>query len=304
MKYRILFSIIILILFNCSLWAEKLQVEYLEGILEAKTGKNWVKLYTDDWVDTGTLVRLSRDSLVELNSGDIRITLVKPGVYDLADILKQTQSADTYGLDSMISMKLKTMISEASEEGQESNMGVRANEASNNFDDDVTAELFELANEEMKKGNYDKAIRLFHNAVDAAATMDPDADSIHMFHYYIGYCYYQKGEDTKALSFLMKIDVDDEIPYYSDYVLLYGKLLMKSFAYNDAVTLFKEYLTKNKNDNTLILQDVYYLISVCYIYLDTIPEALIHLKKVESLDPGSEVGKKAREIIKKLEKST
>lgn len=303
MKRRILFSILIFIVLGCSLWAEKLRVEYLEGTLEAKEGKNWVELFTDDLIDSNSVVRLSPESLVELSGGKTIITLMKPGIYNLADILKQARNSDSYGFDSMVTMKLKAIIDETAEDGQETNMGVRANAVEDYIDDDVIQELFDLADEEMKKENYDKAIRLFKDAIDAVEITDPGADSMHMFYYYIGYCHSQKGEDTKALSYLIKIDVDTEAPYYADYVLLYGKLLIKSFAYSDAIILFTDYISKNKNNKSPILQDVYYLVSICYINLETIPEALIHLKKAEDLAPGSEVGRKARDIINKLEKS-
>lgn len=301
MKQVILFLVILFLLWGNALWAEKLLVEYLEGMLEAKKGKTWIEVFTDDFIDADAMIRLAPDSLVELFGDNTRITLIKPGIYNIAEIIKATRDVDSYGLDSIISMKLKTIIDDAGE-GQESNMGVRANKVTEYIGDDIVQDMFDLAEEEMKKENYDKAIRLFKDTINAVEVTDPGAESIQMFQYYIGYCHFRKGEDTQAMSFLMKIDVDPYAPYYTDYVLLYGKLLMKSLAYTDAITLFNGYIAKNKNEETLFLQDVYYLISICYINQDMLPEALHHLKKAEKLDPESEVGQKVHNIIKKLER--
>jgi tetratricopeptide (TPR) repeat protein len=300
MKQGIFFLIIIFLLGGI-LGAETLYVEYLEGTLEIKKGKSWIELFTDDMINADAVIRLSPKSLVELTGENTSITLMKEGVYQLADLIKETETMDSYGLDNMISMKLKTIVEETGA-GQESNMGIRAKEVEDYIGDKIIEDLYKLADAELKKGSYDNAIRLFTNAIEAAETTDPWAPSIQMFHYYIGYCYFQKGEETKALSRLMNIDVDNDAPYYTDYVLLYGKLLMKSFAYDDALVLFNKFLSGKKSEESPVLQDIYYLISLCHINLDTEADALTYLKKAKKLDPSSEVGKKAEDIIKILEK--
>ena len=240
---------------------------------------------------------------MELAGKNTRISLVRAGVYELTDIVNQARDSDSYGLDTLISLKIKALIDESTEQNQESSFGGRAFEVAEYIDDNNIQLLFKLGMEKLKKEKYDDAIRLFNNSIDYAESIDPDDDSINMFHYYISYCYFKKGKEIKALSMLMKIDIDPDAPYYADYVLLYGKLLIKGFAFNDAINLFKEYVIEYTDNSSPVMQDIYFLISVCYIRLENDTDAIDYLQKAEAINPGSELGRKAHNTIEELEKT-
>jgi len=275
--------------------ADEFFIDYLEGNLEIKEGSKWIELNEDDSIDISAVLRLEKESMAELSGGNINITLIKPGTYVLEQIVKETQKAASYGIDDILSLKLAAIADDSSDDSGSASMGVRAANMDEELDfigDEIIQNIFKVAKKRIEEGKFKDAISLLDEAYELG---DLTIESILL--YYIGYCYSNLGSEVQAISYLQDVDADSDVPFYSDYVILYGSLLMKSFAYSDALALFSDYIKNMEQSDSQEMQQVYYLASLCYIYTDDVDRAAVYLSKAEKINPESATGKKAQVLL-------
>jgi len=71
----------------CSLIALPLSVSFLEGAVELKTASSWTEIHEGDQIDSASSIRLSKDSFIELVTGNRKIVLSSEGTYSLTRVL-------------------------------------------------------------------------------------------------------------------------------------------------------------------------------------------------------------------------
>jgi tetratricopeptide (TPR) repeat protein len=289
----------LLVVFNFPLLAEDFLIDYLEGELEKKEGSKWVELFEADTVESNAIIRLKDDSMVELSGDDLNITLIRPGTYNLEQITKDSRKSDSYGLDDIVSSKFAALSKDLKDEKTEGGvMGVRAAKIEDEVDfigDEIIENLFIISKQKMSDGDYEGAISLLNDALDWGTD---ENESILL--YYIGFCYSNLGFEALAISYLMDVDIDSDMPFYADYVFLFGSLLMKSYAHEDALALFLDYLDKSTKDDSFEYQTIHYLTALCYIQLDNSKEAEKFLKMTKQINQNTDTGKKAASLLRNL----
>lgn len=286
-------------IFTISLFAEGVIIDYIEGVVEKKEGAKWIELFEDDEIDIKSVIRLKNKSMAELSGDDISITLIQPGTYNLKDIIEKSRKTNSYGIDEIVSSKFAALIEDSGDKETEGSvMGVRAANIEEEVDfigDDIIANIFRTAKKKIAEKDYNKAIALLKDAYDWA-----NEDNENILLYYIGFCYAKLQKEALAFTYLRDVKNKPDMPFYADYVILYGSLLMKSFAYEEALALFLDYIRQVPQVKTLEYQDIYYLSALCYIHLNNTEKTIAYLKKAKDLISDSETGKKAVSLLKEF----
>jgi tetratricopeptide (TPR) repeat protein len=287
--------LLLLILAALPLAAEELVIEYLEGILEVKSGSRWEELDIGDTVSENTVIRLSRKGFAELTSGNVTVTLTKEGTYNTADLLQSSRAVSAFNVKKVVSSKLKKLMSP--DQGKEAaTMGVRG---ASQDDEELTwieegAEYLAQGRELLLQEEYEAAIEVFLEGADFAFSEDEAWEYL----YYAAYAYAQTGNIVDALRLLADMDPDSAVPIFTDYVLLKGQLYIESLSFEEALELFDRYLENPDRGETTQL--VHFLSAVCLQGLDRKPDALKSLEAAYAIDRSSEYGRAAKEMLDKL----
>ena len=294
MKTALVVSLLILAL-SLPLGAQELLIEYLEGTLELKEGAGWVELYIGDSVPPGSLIRLGANGFAELSGGGVTINLSEDGTYNTENLLKSGQKVAAWNLGGVVNSKLSKLLSGGGE-GQTAVMGVRgaAQEGEELTWVEEGAEYLEEGKRLLAEGHVDEAIAKLKEGAEWAFTEDERTAYL----FYTAYGHFLKGESAVSLIMLEDMRVDSSFDFFTDYVLLKGKLLIDSLAFEDALALFGEYLKHPDMGETT--QVVYYLSAVCYQGLDRGAQARQNLEDAYKIDPSSEYGRAARQMMGSL----
>ena len=228
MKKTITFVLSLIIFCVTPLVSEELTIEYLDGFLDIKDGEDWIELYIGDIVTDEDTVRLDVDSVAELVKGSEKLTLVREGIYLIADLLNRSGQQRSVGLASVIGKKISTIVSGEGGQTQSAVMGVRGAEQKDEVQwmSSDTEELIESGKTHLEEGNLDDAIAAFEEAFDFA---DESEESEVLF--YLGYAYANIGELPNAIDYLDFVEPDPETDFYPDLILLKGQLLTEVFAH-------------------------------------------------------------------------
>ena len=275
--------------------AEELLIEYLEGTLELKEGSGWVELYIGDTIPQSSFVRLSDNGFAELSTSTVTVTISDDGTYGTDALLRSAQKVASWNLGTVVNSKLSKLISPA-QQGQTAVMGVRGEAAG---EEQLTwveegEQYLERGKQLLADGLYEEAASVFEQGAEWALT-DEERNE-HLF--YAAYAHSLKGDSAVALIMLEDIQASSDTAFFTDYVLLKGKLLIENLAFDDALGLFNEYLTHPDMGETT--QVVYFLSAVCYQGLDNQSEALRRLQDAYRIDADSEYGQAAKSMMGKL----
>jgi hypothetical protein len=276
------------------LTAQEFQLEYLEGTLEMQDGGTWVELFIGDSVPQGSVIRLGDNGFAQLSAGGVTVNLGEDGSYDTDALLRSGQKVAGWNLGSLVNSKLSKLISPASS-GETAAMGVRgADQQPNDLIWMDGSEDLETGKNLLAEGRLDEAIGLLEDGAELAATSREAQE----FLFYTAYAHALKGESALALITLEDMEPGSDAPFFTDYVLLKGKLLIDSLAFDDALALFAQYLQHPDMGETT--QVVHYLSAVCYQGLDRLLLARQSLDAAYRIEPDSEYGRAAREMRAKL----
>ena len=300
MKIKAVYIVLFLFYTFCFLFPSDIVIDYLDGILEIKEGKQWVELYEDDEIEVESTIRLSEDGIVELSGEDIKLTLVKPGIYNLYEIVAESEEIGGYDLDTIISKTLVSFVTgEYEDDKREASFGARALAAKeveiNYIGDEYVSLFYEKGRKLVDEEKYSEAIEKFEEALDYV-----NLEKEHIFYFYMAYCYYQIGKYGPAIAYLSDINIEPYMPFYSDFIVLYGKLLVQSQAYQDALILLSDFIKNDKTEDKDIVQSVLFLSAICEINLGKKDSALINLIMAKEINIDSDIGIKAKKLIKNL----
>jgi tetratricopeptide (TPR) repeat protein len=275
--------------------AEELTVEYLDGMLEIQEDSEWTELDIGDTIPEGSRLRLSDDGLAELSAGRITITLNQDGSYKTEELLEAGKKVASWNIGSVVNSKLKRLIA-PDQQAQTAVMGVRGA-----AQDDEELTWIDEGEQYLQQG---REFLLAEDYEAAAATFLEGADFLfddlerQEYLFYAAYSYAQLGSNAQALSLLEEVVPEADVSYFVDYVLLAGKLLIESLAFEDALNLFDAYLSKPDGGETT--QVVYFLSALCLQGLGNHREALKSLETAYEIDKDSIYGIAAQQMMTDL----
>ncbi|HEB09843.1 MAG TPA: hypothetical protein ENI06_01360 [Spirochaetales bacterium] len=298
MKLFIRTSLLVIFLVSATLlplYAEDLMVEYLEGILEVGQGSNWIEVDIGDTIPQNSYLRLSDNGLAELSAGAITITLNQDGTFSIKNLLTSGREVAAWNISSLVNSKLARLISPDQQQGT-AVMGVRGAAAG---DEELTwveegEEYLEQGKELIRTGDYKEAREVLQEGADYSFSDEEKEE----YNFYIASAYALEGKSAPALLMLTNMKTESSTPYYSDYVLLKGKLLIEGLAYKKALLLFDQYLKKPDRSETTQL--IYFLSALCNQRLENRRDAISNLEAAYEINNSSEYGRAARRMMDNL----
>lgn len=298
-KNSLFFILLVTMLNSSSIYADTLTVDYIEGIVELKEESEWVELFPDDQIPSTSVIKLEESSFIELTNNDARFSLIQPGLYHMEKIIQESGKINSFGIDTILTQKMSAIMSDNdSNVDGESSMGVRGDAVEMEMewmDDDILNDFLETGKAKIKEKKYEDAVYIFKEALNWA-----DEEQEVLFFYYIAFAYNELGNYGIASSYIKNVHFEMDVPVYQDYIVLLGKLFICSFAYNEALNVFKNYLTHYENPALYTAQVVYYLSSICHMNLGNTDSAIDSLKKTKKINPSNEIGKLAEETLNSI----
>jgi len=155
-------------------------------------------------------------------------------------------------------------------------------------------EYLEQGKEFILAGDYEEAREVLQEGADYSFSDEEKAE----YTFYIASTYALEGRNAPALLMLADMKTDSSAPFYSDYVLLKGKLLIEGLAYKKALLLFNEYLKNPDRGETTQL--IYFLSALCNQRLENRQGAIRNLEAAYKINNTSEYGRAAKRMMDNL----
>lgn len=290
--------VILAILFGmCAISASAvdLSIEYLDGYLDIQEGGEWYELAIGETITDSDTVRLDENSVAELSGRGTKLTLTKPGVYVIADLIKASGETRSLGIAGVIGSKIRTIVEEP-KQSQTAVMGVRGAKSEDELEwmSGDTAELLKSGKDYLAEGKFEDAAEVFEEAYDFADESEEDEVL-----FYLGFANALMGELRLAIGSIDDIDPDPSMEFFADLILLKGQLLTETFAYQEAVEWLGEYSDGLANDKSAA-QMGYLLQGISHKGLGNSGNAKLILQKAVELDAASDAGKAAASLLQEL----
>ena len=294
---RFLVGLIFLTAVSLIAFSEELVVQYIEGFVERSTNSRWEEVYIGDELPLNTTIRVSENGFAEFSLGDLKISVNEDGIYLLSDLVGTSKQVSSWGLGNLVSTKIKTALT-SSGSGQTAVMGVRGAAAGGETDIEWieaggSAELLQEGMALLETARYNEALDIFNEGLSISF-----GEEEQLFLYQVGYTQSLKGHSALALNTLERVEVDPQSSYYSDLILLRGRMLIESLSFNEALEFFKSHTNRYPEGD--LTQAVLLLSSYCYRGLDDTFQALQVLQSAYELNPDSALGKEAQRLMEEL----
>ena len=294
---RFLVGLIFLTAVSLIAFSEELVVQYIEGFVDRSTNSRWEEVYIGDELPLNTTIRVSENGFAEFSLGDLKISVNEDGIYLLSDLVGTSKQVSSWGLGNLVSTKIKTALTSAGS-GQTAVMGVRGAAAGGETDIEWieaggSAELLQEGMALLETARYNEALDIFNEGLSISF-----GEEEQLFLYHVGYTQSLKGHSALALNTLEKVEVDPQSSYYSDLILLRGRMLIESLSFNEALEFFKSHTNRYPEGD--LTQAVLLLSSYCYRGLDDTFQALQVLQSAYELNPDSALGKEAQRLMEEL----
>jgi tetratricopeptide (TPR) repeat protein len=288
-------------------FAQDLRVEYLDGLLEVQSGGSWREARLGEMVAGNASVRLSAGALVELAAGELRVTLHQPGTYAVGALLRAGRQSLAWGLGRLVKARLRVLFSAPTGGSQPG--GVRAWEVQ-----DPLAELGMMEDEEeearqaaeqaqqaaveeirslLAGGRAGEAAAAAGRALERAGAAERP-----YFLFLLASARCLGGGNAAALQALESVQAPEEAPWFPEYALLKGRLLLEGQAWREAQDLFDRLLTGSPEPG--MAQPAWFLSAFCSLQLGDRIQARRRLERARDLDAGSEIGVQAKEMLGSL----
>ena len=292
MKRRLLASAILLggLL---SVQASDLTAVYLEGLVEISDGDVWKSLEIGDVVADTALIRVGENGFLELSMGDETINLLKPGIFDLGEMIRARMTVVTWNLDNLMGSKLKRLVKGGERHATAAAAGARG-DAAEQEDLQWVEEGDEYLQEGLiliAQGDFAEAAELFHEGAEFAL----DSERAQEYLFYAAFALSESGDSGRALRLLREVNPSPRALYYDNHVLLKGRLLMESLDFSSALGLFEKYLERAVPD--VSVQMVYIMAAYCHYWLGDEELALQDLSSAHAINPRSEPGRQAFQMM-------
>lgn len=292
-------GVVLFLLAAFPLAAQNLTVEYVEGEALLAAAGGWVALNPGDPVPVKGRIRLGAGGLLELAQGPTRLTVSRPGTYNVTELLASAKKVASWNLGQVVGSKLKGAVAGPKTGSRATtSAGVRAERKDEGggvewVTDTGLEEELEQGRRLLEQGSYDEALALFQEALQRA-----DSSEAGSLRYYIAETLARQGRTAQALQALKPVELGPQESMYQDLVLLKGRLLLESLAFNDALELFKGQLRQNQAGG--FAQALHILSSYSHRGLGMTDEARDDLRRAAGLDRDSELGREADALLKQL----
>jgi tetratricopeptide (TPR) repeat protein len=277
--------------------AQNLRVEYIEGLLELGTASGWKELAPGDTLPPSARIRLDRDGLAELAQGATRIAVSQPGTYLVSDLLRASKKVASWQLASVVGGKIKGAIAggQKSDTAVMGARGAKQGEPANIewVEAGGAGEAVAQGKALIDSGRYEEALKTFQKALQEAYAGEEGT-----LLYYLAAVYSLQGRTALALRALDPVNIQPQESLYTDMVLLKGRLLLESLAFNDALQLFSRQLKVNPEGD--FAQALLILSSYSYRGLGQTAGAREALEKALQMNGSSELGKEASLLLEEL----
>ncbi len=293
---RFIFVLFMAALLRTSLPAETLLVDYCSGAVSRLSNNEWQTVSIGESITDSDTVRLGPNAVVELRCPDATITLSREGTYAVDRLLTSQRQQKRAGLGSILSSKIRSLFGKREHQTQNSAGGIRGAEVEDDsdalawFEGDVE-EMINEGKQLLEENDYAEALTVFQDAYDSA--FDPVDEEKSLF--FTGYTFMMMGRTDEALNSLTDLSPDPSADYYFDYFFVTGKLLIDTYAYEEAADFLTTF--NDKHMNTEQVQMITFLTGVAYNGTGAIEPAEQYLETSHTLDPVSDVGIAARELI-------
>lgn len=278
-----------------SLSAQNISVDYLEGYLDIQEDGEWYELYIGDSLNGDAVIRLEQDSYAELSHRSGSLKLMKPGVYQVSDLLGYAGNRAESGAEGLLAGKMRRFLTETEDTGPSAVGGVRASEAvaeESFFWGEETGQLIDDGLEALRGFDYGTALDHFQEAYDYSIDQTEEWESS----FYIGYTYMLQGDYREAMTYLAGIEPDPYQDYYTELFMVKGQILVDTFAYNEAIEWFSRYKAEKAQDAPESAQAVYILQGLSYSGLGEPEKARRSFQRAVEILPGNDASKLAENL--------
>ena len=171
-------------------------------------------------------------------------------------------------------------------------MGARAAEVGKDEFEwmDEDEEMLKEGQALLKEGEFEDAAALFEEALEYAAE-----EKVGEFSYYLGYTYSLLERGGPALKYLTDITPDSLDPFYEEWVLVTGELLVKNLSYDKALVVFEPYIDVYPNGRHI--QPVLVLSGLSSRETGDTVKQQKYLSRAVGLGPDTEWGKVAQNLL-------
>ena len=276
----------------------ELSVDYIDGYLDIQNGDEWDEVYVGDVITEEAVIKLDEDSIAEIYGPGIKLTLTKPGIYAVEDLIDASGEQRSVGLASVVGGKVASLFADKNTNTQAAVMGVRGakSESSVQWMTGDTAELIGTGKERIEDGEFEEAFALFEEAYDFAE-MDEETEVL----FYLGYTSYLMGELRFAAEYLGDIiEVDTEAEFFPNLLLFYGQILAETFAFEEAIEWIQTYRDLDTLENS-VKQTAYLIEGISYKSIDDAANAKSAFESSRDIDPESDVAKTANSLLGELD---
>jgi hypothetical protein len=284
-----LLAAVIALVLATGVFAQAFSVDYLDGTVELKipkdtAGRLWKALVIGDSVATDASLRLGPSSSVELTRGRTRITILKPGIYMVADLSKAKEKASVAAIGPALTQKLTALTTEKAPTSSAVG-GTRGTEQGTSTgsvmwieeNDEVRTKVAEY----MAGGKYKDAVAELTKAIPDAATDQEEAE----LQYLLAAAYYGDGETLRAYRTVTKLPTDTEAAYYPRDVLLKAQILVDSLDFGEALALLKPVIAAGQTGETA--QMAYLLAGVSQKGMGDLASAKASFNAGYAIDPST-----------------
>jgi tetratricopeptide (TPR) repeat protein len=287
----------VLLLASLSAFAQALDVDYLDGTVELRSSKGWSAVSIGDKLDPGATIRVSKSGSLELSRGNQRITVLKDGIYALADLLKAGEKNAKAGVGVALTQKLRSVTAIGQQRGTSTVAGVRGAAQGQPVENLTWMEGDENSLEEIRKlldnRKYAEAVPLLLDALEESISIEEEL----MLKYQLATAYYGSAQIARAYRVIAKTAAVSSADYYPDFVILKAEVLLDSLQFKDGQVLLKTFIASKPEVG--YAQIAYLLSAQCAIGLGDEKAAAEALDTGLALDPASETGKEIQSLIGK-----
>ncbi|MDC7224285.1 MAG: hypothetical protein PQJ60_11130 [Spirochaetales bacterium] len=236
---KALFGFVILILLSSSLWGETFQCVYREGEADYRKGDRWIPLDFGTGLEENTVIRLSENAAVQLDSATRTLFFSRSGEYTLPSGPSEEAAERDNTLD-RLSQKINRLLTSQKEDATVA-MGIRGNAA-----DPEEGLSFGTTRAEDLDRAWEKIAREDYAGAEAdleyfySLSADPYSESRLLFS--LAYAEEMLGKTGEAWNHLNAILLPEQEDYYPSYLLLSGRISLKSQNYEEAAQAFQTFL--------------------------------------------------------------
>jgi len=219
--------------------SESYECVYIEGYADIVEENNSIPIDFGSMISNQDTILLDKESIVQLDSGKNTLFFTKAGRYSLSDF--SNASTEVQNQLNRISGKIATIVTEQDFRTQSTVMGIRGSEADIHddlgFETTSNQEIEEIWNK-INNGKFAEA----EEDLEFLYSMSADPFSEGKLLYSLAYVEDRQGKIGEAWSHLGDIIMPERGDYYASYLLLSGKLEIKSRNYAEAKATLETFL--------------------------------------------------------------